>query len=737
MWTDRGQRDLVIESELLRLGDSSNSSRDSFQADSFVAAYANASRGDFRAICTSLFDVSRPDHDRSADSNFQIVISDSPIFDAYATIGANGVRKIVLTMGLFWALEDVVTRLACIENFPSNVEPKETPPLEVSFSSDEAFVVNNNLQISPSVRFYDYSQVSKQEDGVNTAMSAFFTAVPLTDNRRALAHIMLHVGLLWIMLHEESHHILGHAQYLKDTAPASAAAEEQILSDSTDNSAIRGRYMGKVLEWQADREATRGVLDVLIRPYVLEELPDEYASVAWLQRLVTVAVGCVITLFDRVRLISRARGVDAEHSTHPTDRTRFLALIHTIRERNSYWQQNGRPMWLSNDEVRLSAFRATRDLAIANRPAPKEWWPIPADWEPPAGSGSPIGGVIKVSDWKSATVDPFGDVLLHDELDARLAGALVAGPSAQPFGAPNEDMLLRQMYEILDAREYEAEFEKFVARLRKWVHELGTLVAEHNEWVWDELARYRSQWWEGSLERTASDKQRLTAALLGRLGSSYREAGRTEEAITIQEQVVADTSARLGPKHPAALTAQHNLAMSYREAGRVDEAIHIEEQVSRDTTQVLGDEHPNALIVQTQLAYSYWEAGRTAEAIAIEEKAAQDSTRIMGPDHPTTLTAQHNLALSYRDEGRIDEAIAIQREMVPRSARTLGDEHAHTLARKDELAISYWKAGRTSEAIDVMRQVVAGRLRTLGADHPDTQAVAEDLQSWIDQTGSI
>jgi hypothetical protein len=49
----------------------------------------------------------------------------------------------------------------------------------------------------------------------------------------------------------------------------------------------------------------------------------------------------------------------------------------------------------------------------------------------------------------------------------------------------------------------------------------------------------------------------------------------------------------LGPEHPDTLTAQANLAASYRQAGRTGEAIAILEKVAAEMARILGPEHPD------------------------------------------------------------------------------------------------------------------------------------------------
>jgi hypothetical protein len=58
----------------------------------------------------------------------------------------------------------------------------------------------------------------------------------------------------------------------------------------------------------------------------------------------------------------------------------------------------------------------------------------------------------------------------------------------------------------------------------------------------------------------------------------------------------------LGPDHPDTLTARGNLAASYREAGRADQAIAIEERVAADMERLLGPDHPHTLTAKANLA---------------------------------------------------------------------------------------------------------------------------------------
>ncbi|MFJ8787296.1 tetratricopeptide repeat protein [Streptomyces sp. NPDC102476] len=236
-------------------------------------------------------------------------------------------------------------------------------------------------------------------------------------------------------------------------------------------------------------------------------------------------------------------------------------------------------------------------------------------------------------------------------------------------------------------------------------------------------------------ERLLDDEHPGTSTARGNLASSYWQAGRTSEAITLLERVVADYGRLLGDEHPSTLTARGNLASSYWHAGRTSEALTLELHVLADCERLLGDEHPNTLAARANLAYSYRQAGRTSEAITLLEQVVADSERLLGDEHPNTLAARANLALSYRQAGRTSEAITLLEQVVADRERLLGDEHPNTLAARGNLALSYRRAGHTSEAITLEERVLADRERLLGDEHPDTPGARANLAYSYSQAG--
>ena len=228
---------------------------------------------------------------------------------------------------------------------------------------------------------------------------------------------------------------------------------------------------------------------------------------------------------------------------------------------------------------------------------------------------------------------------------------------------------------------------------------------------------------------------RYTMNCRSNLASSYQQAGRTNDAITIEEAVLADRERILGPDHPDTLHSRANLAHSYWQIGRTDEAITIEEAVLADRKRILGPEHPNTLTTLNNLAHSYWQADRVHEATGIFETVLTDRERILGPDHPDTLTSRANLAYSYREAGRVREATSIFEAVLSDRERILGPDHPDTLSSRANLAYSYWLAGRNDEAITIGEAVLTDRERILGPDHPHTSNSRANLVASYRQAG--
>jgi hypothetical protein len=200
-------------------------------------------------------------------------------------------------------------------------------------------------------------------------------------------------------------------------------------------------------------------------------------------------------------------------------------------------------------------------------------------------------------------------------------------------------------------------------------------------------------------ERILGADHRLTVAARSNLANAYREAGRTAETIVLHEQTLSNRERVLGADDTFTAAARSNLANAYREAGRAAEATALCEQILARRERTLGGNHPSTADARKNLDYARKAQGRAAEVVSWYEQILADREQAFGSNHPDTLTAQNNLANAFRDAGRIADAIALHELTLARREQTLGSKHPDTVNSRYSLAYAYRTAGRLADAI--------------------------------------
>jgi len=80
--------------------------------------------------------------------------------------------------------------------------------------------------------------------------------------------------------------------------------------------------------------------------------------------------------------------------------------------------------------------------------------------------------------------------------------------------------------------------------------------------------------------------------------------------------------------------AMQNLSVGYRDAGRPDEALKLQEEVLPLRRKVSGPEHRETLGAMTNLSVAYTAAGRLSEAVALQEQALAIKRRVLPANDP-------------------------------------------------------------------------------------------------------
>ncbi|RKE05106.1 tetratricopeptide repeat protein [Streptomyces sp. TLI_171] len=246
--------------------------------------------------------------------------------------------------------------------------------------------------------------------------------------------------------------------------------------------------------------------------------------------------------------------------------------------------------------------------------------------------------------------------------------------------------------------------------------------------------------WQGMAENSArrvGPGHRHTLTYRSNVSTAHRQAGRLDEAVALQQQVVADSERFFGGTHSDTVAALANLALSLWQAGRVDEAITLMERVLVHRVRTLGPAHRDTVVARSHLASAYHQAGRGAEAAALEQGIPAALERVFGAEHPETLAALGNTAAHLQQQGRTREALELQEEVLLKSERILGPTHPATLRHRTNLASYHWAAGRVAEAVALQQEALADSERVLGSSHPNTITMRGNLALYHHRSGRL
>lgn len=229
----------------------------------------------------------------------------------------------------------------------------------------------------------------------------------------------------------------------------------------------------------------------------------------------------------------------------------------------------------------------------------------------------------------------------------------------------------------------------------------------------------------------------LTMDLRERLAKAATAAGRTAEATSLREQLVADVDQLVGPNHPQAIAARASLTMALHDEGRLSDAISMGERVVADSELVLGPAHPQTAESLDELGVVYAESGRYAEAIGALERCLAVREQTLGLMHSQTSTTRYHLAEAYRQANQLRDAILLHQDVLAQIEGASGGAHPDTIAAREKLAIACYQAGQTDVAVATLEQALADWQRVPGATPADTLSVRANLAAIYCQGGRL
>ncbi len=268
--------------------------------------------------------------------------------------------------------------------------------------------------------------------------------------------------------------------------------------------------------------------------------------------------------------------------------------------------------------------------------------------------------------------------------------------------------------------------------------------------------------WAESLETAFTDRPRVRAGLLDRLGMTWEGLGLLDhaepplrEALRLRREILPPESAErlssmnnlgallvargafgeaeellrnalairratFGPDHPDTLDTWINLAACLQLARRFEEAKVELSGVLEALWRVHGAGDEKSLHAEHNLGMALLLEGETEPSAPLLEHAHQGWLSLKGPDHPRTIAALGNLGMLRHAQGRAEEAERLYCETAERAERIYGPGHPSVMHSLGNLAALMESSGRLHEAEQLARRVMELRRVKLSSGHPVT-----------------
>jgi tetratricopeptide (TPR) repeat protein len=211
--------------------------------------------------------------------------------------------------------------------------------------------------------------------------------------------------------------------------------------------------------------------------------------------------------------------------------------------------------------------------------------------------------------------------------------------------------------------------------------------------------------------------------------------GKYSEAEKIFRNVIAESSAALGPAHADTLDSRHRLIYALTRQSKYAEAENEARQVLKLREKVLGRDHVDTLVSRYNLADALVDQGKYPEAEELYRGVIRLNKKLFGAEHPRTLAARVGLATSLGAQGKNTEAESLYREIIRLDQKVYGAEHPNTLNDRMNLATTLQADRKYPEAESEYRDVIKIEEKLIGPDHPDTLICRNNLSEELDDAG--
>ncbi|MEM7587504.1 MAG: tetratricopeptide repeat-containing protein kinase family protein [Acidobacteriota bacterium] len=205
-----------------------------------------------------------------------------------------------------------------------------------------------------------------------------------------------------------------------------------------------------------------------------------------------------------------------------------------------------------------------------------------------------------------------------------------------------------------------------------------------------------------------------------RLAQALMKSGDLATSEQILRSVLESRRLRLGPSHPASLTALGDLAAVALFRDDNASAARLFTQVLEGQRAIFGPDHPHVAVALQNLAVAERRLGHRDSARANLTESVAVRRRIHGGSHPAVADALYGLARFHHQGGELDDAEPLYTEALEIRRRELGDSHPHVTMTLLGIADLAWSRAELGRAEPLYREVIrrleaSGRAETFDA----------------------
>ncbi len=144
--------------------------------------------------------------------------------------------------------------------------------------------------------------------------------------------------------------------------------------------------------------------------------------------------------------------------------------------------------------------------------------------------------------------------------------------------------------------------------------------AKRNPTIRELLDRAAKELAQDRIEANFPNQPQVQAEVLQTVGNSYCSVGEAASAINFLKRSEALFRQHLGTDHPTTLRSMNSLVEGYLAAGKLDQALPINEEVLKLAKAKFGPVHPDTLTSMNNLAVGYQAAGKLDKALPLFEE---------------------------------------------------------------------------------------------------------------------